>query len=678
MRRKGSIAVYLEPWHSDIYDFLELRKNRGKEEMRARDLFLALWTPDLFMQRVKDDANWTLMCPNECKGLSDVYDDINNKAFTKLYEKYESEGKGRKTVKARDLWSKVLEAQIETGTPYILYKDAANKKSNQKNIGVIKSSNLCLVGETFIKVRIDISDKNILDVYTDPHTIDEKYAYYDIKMEDLNIVYHTLKNIQVLSFNIEKNVNEWKNILASKMMNPNAKIYKVYDIDSKNSIDCTDSHMIYTLTNGYVDAINIDEKDILKIHNYNSFSGTKLVDLNITRMVYDIKVDGNENFYANNILVHNCTEIMEVSTPTETAVCNLASLPVNMFIDIPKSKDKSKRTYKFNELYDSTYQATLNLNQIIDINYYPTKEAKKSNLKHRPIGLGVQGLADAFAILGIGFDSNEAKKLNKEIFETIYFASLKASCDLAKKQGAYDTFKGSPISKGIFQFNMWDSFTEADLSGRYDWETLRNDIIEHGVTNSLLLAPMPTASSAQILDNNEAFEPFTSNVYKRNTLSGEYVMVNKYLVEDLINLNLWNEKTRFDLITNNGSVQNIDYIPENIKDCYKTTWEISQRNIIDMAADRGLFVCQSQSMNLFIPNVNSAKLNSALFYAWEKGLKTGMYYMRTTVKSEAMKSLGISATEEVVDISNNVDDTMDGLTCSLNAMGGTDCEACGA
>lgn len=522
-KRRGSISVYIEPWHSDIYDFLDLRKNRGKEELRARDLFTALWIPDLFMQRVKDDGMWTLMCPNECKGLSDVFDDFNDKAFTKLYEKYESEGKGRRQIKARDLWSKVLESQIETGTPYVLYKDAANRKSNQKNIGVIKSSNLC-------------------------------------------------------------------------------------------------------------------------------------------------------------------TEILEVSTPEETAVCNLISMPVSRFIDIPKSKDKSKRVFNHKALYDAVYQGTLNLNKIIDVNYYPTDKAKVSNLRHRPIGIGVQGLADTFAIMGMSFDSTDAKKLNKEIFETIYFASMSASADLAERDGAYETFDGSPFSKGIFQFDMWDSFNkETDLSGRWDWDSLKEKVKKTGTRNSLLLAPPPTASTAQILSNNEAFEPFTANIYKRNTLSGEYIVINKHLVDDLVGLSMWNDKTRIDIIQSNGSVQDIDYIPQNIKDRYKTVWEISQKVVIDMAADRGLFIDQSQSMNLFIPNVNSAKLNSALFYGWEKGLKTGMYYMRTMVKSSAMKSLGVSenVVEEkvstVIDTTMNsninLDDISSGIACSLDD---DECLACGA
>jgi ribonucleoside-diphosphate reductase alpha chain len=508
-KRKGSFAIYLEPWHFDVEGFIDLRKNHGKEEERARDLFLALWIPDLFMKRVEENGDWTLMCPNECPGLSDVYDIypeydelgnvINEESvklsFTELYTKYESEGRGKKTFKARELWGKILEAEIETGTPYILYKDSANKKSNQKNIGIIKSSNLC-------------------------------------------------------------------------------------------------------------------------------------------------------------------TEIMEVSTPGETAVCNLASIALPKMIDIPtgkvKSKDKSVRNYNFKKLYDVTYQATLNLNKVIDVNWYPTKEAEKSNMRHRPIGLGVQGLADTFAILGIPFESDEAKKLNKDIFETIYFAAMTASNDISKDlykieakanvetpltAGAYSTFKGSPVSQGIFQFDMWNVKDE-ELSGMWDWSKLKKSVIKYGIRNSLLLAPMPTASTAQILGNNECFEPYTNNLYKRNVLSGEFVVVNRHLVEDLIQLDLWNDNIRLKMIKNNGSIQTIAEIPFNIKQVYKTVWEMKASNLIDMSADRAVFIDQSQSMNLFIRDANVAKLNKALFYGWKKGLKTGMYYLRSNAKSEARKSLG--------------------------------------
>ena len=489
-KRKGSFAIYIEPWHADVYEFIELRKNHGKEEMRARDLFLALWVPDLFMRRIENDEDWTLFCPNDAPGLADTYDGFggNNgedKSFTDLYEKYEKEGKGRKVVKARQLWGEILTAQIETGTPYILFKDACNNKSNQKNIGTIKSSNLC-------------------------------------------------------------------------------------------------------------------------------------------------------------------TEIIEYSDHKEQAVCNLASVAVNKFVEIPtgqvRSQDKSKRTYDLDALEECVHQVTHNLNRVIDINFYPTKETKLSNLKHRPIGIGVQGLADTFALLGYAFDSPEARELNREIFAAIYHGAVRASVEIAKKEGAYESFKGSPISKGLLQFDLWG----ASPSKKWEWEKLKKLIKKHGIRNSLLLAPMPTASTAQILGNNECFEPFTSNLYKRNTLGGEFVVVNKHLVQDLINRGLWDKRMMLKMFEENGSIQNIEGIPPDIKTIYKTVWEISQRSIIDMAADRAIYICQSQSMNLFMADVNPSKLNSALFYGWKKGLKTGMYYLRTLPKAFALKGLGIQSEEKNV------------------------------
>lgn len=538
-KRKGSIAVYLEPWHPDIMDFIDLKKNHGKEELRARDLFLALWIPDLFMQRVQDDSHWTLFDPAETPDLIDAYDSDEDKAFTRLFENYESEGRGKK-VSARDLWLKILENQVETGVPYVLFKDAANKKSNQKNLGTIKSSNLC-------------------------------------------------------------------------------------------------------------------------------------------------------------------TEIMEYTSKEETAVCNLASLALPKFISIPEGKQKSRhkrlRSFDFQKLYDVSYQVTINLNQVIDVNWYPTPETERSNLRHRPIGIGVQGLADVFAMLGLPFESNEAKKLNEDIFETIYFAAMTASKDMSKnvyanqktknkKIGAYSSFEGSPLSQGIFQFDMWGVNSE-ELSGMWDWKELKEEVKTYGTTNSLLLAPMPTASTAQVLGNNECFEPFTSNLYKRNVLSGEFVIVNKHLVSDLIDLNLWNDSVRLSIIKDNGSIQNISEIPENIREVYKTVWEMKAANIIDMAADRGKFICQSQSMNLFMRDVNVAKLNKALFYAWNKGLKTGMYYLRSNAKSEARKSLGVDETvnKEIPIIEVKADNTtynksmseeeieaMNNLTCSLDNP--ENCEYC--
>ncbi len=480
-KRKGSIAVYLEPWHGDVFDFLDLRKNQGKEELRARDLFLALWIPDLFMKRVEENGNWSLFSPDQVPGLIDAYDTPEHKAFTELYEKYESEGKAIKTVKARELWEKVLDSQVETGTPYMLYKDACNYKSNQKNLGTIKSSNLC-------------------------------------------------------------------------------------------------------------------------------------------------------------------TEILEYTDKNEIAVCNLASVALPKFVVVPtgnvRSKDKKLRKYDFQKLYEVTYQATINLNQVIEINYYPTPETRNSNMKHRPIGLGVQGLADTFALMGLPFESDEARKLNKDIFETIYFAALTASNDLAKIHGSYSSFEGSPASQGLLQYDLWD-LKESDLSGMWDFTSLKEEIKNHGLRNSLLVAPMPTASTAQILGNNECFEPFTANLYKRNTLSGEYAIINKHLVEDLVNLGLWSDNIRRKLIIGDGSVQDIEEVPQDIKEIYKTVWEMKGKSILEMARDRGCFIDQSQSLNMFMSEPTASRLSSAHMYGWKLGLKTGMYYLRTKPKAQALKGLGI-------------------------------------
>ncbi|MFN4762235.1 ribonucleoside-diphosphate reductase subunit alpha [Gillisia sp. Q332] len=460
-KRKGSFAMYVEPWHADIFDFLDLKKNHGKEEMRARDLFYAMWIPDLFMKRVEEDAHWTLMCPNECPNLYNIHGD----EFDELYLKYESEAKGRKTIRARELWEKILESQIETGTPYMLYKDAANRKSNQQNLGTIRSSNLC-------------------------------------------------------------------------------------------------------------------------------------------------------------------TEIMEFTSPDEIAVCNLASIALPMFIKGDEFDHK--------ELFKITKRVTRNLNRVIDRNYYPVKEAENSNTRHRPIGLGVQGLADTFIKLRMPFTSDEAKKLNQEIFETLYFAAVTASMELAQEEGPYSTFKGSPISKGQFQHNLW-GVEDEELSGRWDWAKLRKQVVKNGVRNSLLVAPMPTASTSQILGNNEAFEPYTSNIYTRRVLSGEFIVVNKHLLDDLVALNLWTDDVKDAIMRANGSVQEIDVIPQDLKELYKTVWELSMKDIIDMSRHRGYFIDQSQSLNLFMENANYSKLTSMHFYAWKSGLKTGMYYLRTKSAVDAIK-----------------------------------------
>ena len=503
-KRKGSIAIYLEPWHPDILAFLDLRKNHGKEELRARDLFYALWTPDLFMERVQEDADWSFFCPNECPGLQDAYGD----EFKELYESYEAQGLARETVPARTVWDKVVESQIETGTPYMLYKDAANLKSNQKNLGTIRSSNLC-------------------------------------------------------------------------------------------------------------------------------------------------------------------TEIMEYTSKDEVAVCNLASIALPKFVN----EDIGEFDHKL--LYDVTYHATGNLNRVIDVNFYPVEEARNSNMRHRPIGLGVQGLADTFAMLGLSFESDEAKKLNKEIFETIYFASCSASKDAAIKEGAYSTFKGSPASQGILQFDLWDM---NEHSGRWDWDSLKQEIIEHGMRNSLLLAPMPTASTSQILGNNECFEAFTSNLYVRRTLSGEFIVPNRHLIKDLIKLGLWSLEMKDEILRHKGSIQNIEGIPENIKELYKTTWEIKQKHVIDMAADRGAYIDQSQSMNIHMIDANAAKVTSMHFYGWKKGLKTGMYYLRTKAAVDAIQFTVEAKKSDDQTVSGLADraeiTSLEAIACSLDSP--DDCLSCGS
>ncbi|MBU3010464.1 ribonucleoside-diphosphate reductase subunit alpha [Polaribacter vadi] len=506
-KRKGSFAMYLEPWHADIFDFLDLKKNHGKEEMRARDLFYAMWISDLFMERVQNDAEWTLMCPHECPHLFDTY----GEEFERLYTSYEAAGKGRKTIKARELWEKILESQIETGTPYMLYKDAANRKSNQKNLGTIRSSNLC-------------------------------------------------------------------------------------------------------------------------------------------------------------------TEIMEYTAKDEVAVCNLASIALPMFVS---ERENGEKYFNHKKLFDVTKKVTRNLDTVIDANFYPVKEAENSNFRHRPVGLGIQGLADTFINLRLPFTSEEAKKLNQDIFETMYFAAVTSSMEIAKAKEPYSTFKGSPMSEGEFQYNMW-GVKDDELSGNWDWDKLRKNVMKHGVRNSLLVAPMPTASTSQILGNNEAFEPYTSNIYTRRVLSGEFIVVNKHLLEDLVELGLWDNDMKESIMRANGSIQHIEEIPAELRELYKTVWEMSMKDIIDMARHRGYFIDQSQSLNLFMKDPDYGKLTSMHFYAWKSGLKTGMYYLRTksavnaiqfTVskekkKEEIEKPMSAAEFKAMVDASRNAEPD--------------DCEMCGS
>jgi ribonucleoside-diphosphate reductase alpha chain len=496
-KRKGAFAIYLEPWHADIFDFLEMKKNTGKDEQRGRDLFYALWIPDLFMKRVEEDGMWSLFCPHEAPGLPDC----SGKKFEELYMSYEARGLAKKTIRAQDLWFAVLESQIETGSPYMLYKDAANEKSNQKNLGTIKSSNLC-------------------------------------------------------------------------------------------------------------------------------------------------------------------TEILEYTAPDEVAVCNLASVALNRFVD-----KTGTPFYDHKKLYDVVYQMTVNLNRIIDINYYPVPEARNSNMRHRPIGLGVQGLADAFFEMRIPFESKEALKLNNDIFETIYFAAVTASKDLAAKFGPYETYKGSPVSEGILQFDMWGV---QPTSGNWDWTALKSEIALYGVRNSLLVAPMPTASTSQILGNNECFEPITSNIYVRRVLSGEFAVVNRFLVNDLIKLDLWNDKMRNEIIANNGSVQNVNSIPDEIKALYKTIWEIKQKSVIDMSAGRGPYIDQGQSLNVFMEDPNFGKLSSMHFYAWKAGLKTGMYYLRTRAAVNAVQF----TVKNDAPVIKSTEEQMAAMVCSIDNP--EDCVMCGS
>jgi ribonucleoside-diphosphate reductase alpha subunit len=490
-KRNGSFAIYLEPWHADIENFLQMRKNHGDEELKARDLFYALWIPDLFMERVKADGQWTLMCPDECPGLSDVYGDN----FKELYTKYETSGKGRKTVKARELWFQVLDSQMETGTPYLCYKDAANKKSNQQNVGVIKSSNLC-------------------------------------------------------------------------------------------------------------------------------------------------------------------SEIIEYSDDKESAVCNLASLALPAFVN---TTNPDSPFIDYEKLHDVTKVVTYNLNKVIDVNYYPTEKTRRSNMRHRPIGIGVQGLADVFMLMNVTFASDDAKLLNKSIFETIYHAAVERSCEIAEVEGPYETFDGSPASKGQLQFDLWGVDPNA-VEQRYNWSDLKQKVQTIGLRNSLLLAPMPTASTSQILGYNECIEPITSNIYNRRTLAGEFILANKYLMNDLIKLDLWNEKIKNNIIANHGSVQHIEVIPQEIREKYKTVWEIPMRTLIDMAADRGAFICQSQSLNLWLEDPNYSMLTSMHFYAWQKGLKTGIYYLRRRGRYQAQQ---FTIEPEKKDISGNIYEDHEDEICEM-------------
>jgi ribonucleotide reductase alpha subunit len=602
-KRNGSFAIYLEPWHADIEMFLQMRKNHGDEELKARDLFYALWIPDLFMERVKTGGKWTLMCPDECPGLADVH----NEAFVTLYTRYEEEGRGKKTVVARELWFQILDAQMETGTPYLLYKDAANRKSNQQNLGTIKSSNLCVAPETLV-----FTDKGHLRI-------------------------GTLADQEVSVWNGE----EWSSVTVRKTATDAALItVTVRDLLDKEtrSLRCTPEHKFYILSNRS-EEVEVRAKE-LRLGDFlipfvlpdgssvSSWRVTRLEDLDERSDTYCFTEPKLHRGVFNGILTGQCTEIMEYSDANETAVCNLASIALPMFVNTDYSNiDHAK-------LHEVTKIVTRNLNNVIDINFYPTEKTRHSNMRHRPIGLGVQGLADTFILLGLPFCSDEAKRHNREIFETIYHAALEASCELAQEHGPYETFAGSPAAKGQLQFDMWNVVPD---SGRYCWTTMAFQIQTHGLRNSLLLAPMPTASTSQILGYNECIEPITSNIYSRRTMAGEFILANKYLMTELIALGLWNEQVKNSIIANNGSIQQIETIPLEIREKYKTVWELPMKQVIDMAADRGAYICQSQSLNLWIEDPNYNTLTSMHFYAWSKGLKTGIYYLRRRAKHQAQQ-----------------------------------------
>ena len=591
-KRKGSIAVYLEPWHADVMDFLELRLNQGDEEARCRDLFLALWIPDLFMQRVEEGGNWSLMCPSECPGLNEVY----GEEFNELYLKYESEGRARKSVPAADVWKAIIKSQVETGNPYMLYKDSINRKNGQKNLGIIKSSNLCVAPETKILTR---------DGY---QTISE------LKDRDVDVW----------------NGEEWSPVVV-RQTGVDQKLLTV-TTSLGFSLRCTPYHKFYLDDGSVVEARELKPGAQLLSHDMPDGSERKqnvesIVDLGESADTFCFTEHKRHMGVFNGILTSQCVEIMEKSSPDETAVCNLAS------IALPKYVHDGKFDHR--RLHNVTKMVTKNLNKVIDRNFYPTEPARNSNMRHRPIGIGVQGLADTFLLCNLAFDSDEARTMNAHIFETIYHAALEASHELALVDGSYESFVGSPASVGTLQFDMWP--TPAKFSGRYDWDKMKRKIQEGGLRNSLLVAPMPTASTAQILGNNEAFEPYTSHIYLRRTLAGEFVVVNKHLVKELQSMNLWNPHTKDIIVRAGGSIQNIKELPDEMKRKYKTVWELSQKVIIDMAADRGHFIDQSQSMNLFVESPTLAKLSSMHMYAWKSSLKTGMYYLRSKAKSRPIQ-----------------------------------------
>ena len=667
-KRNGSFAIYLEPWHPDIYDFLEMKKNHGDEEQKGRDLFYALWISDLFMERVKEpNGKWSLFCPHECPGLSDVY----GQEFVDLYMKYEAEGRSRKVVEARDLWFKILDAQMETGTPYLLYKDAVNSKSNQKNLGTIKSSNLCVAPETLVltdqgHIQISLLENQTVNVWNG-----EEFSEVTIMKTGVD-----QKLIQVVVSLEDDKCN-------LRLLNC-TPYHKFYVYDENNNVCCVDASDLkidmcllkftnYMDTNLYSN-LDIDPESCIN-KNYRGYNKATVIRINDLDRVDDTFCFTEPKKHMgvfNGILTGQCCEITEYSDDKETAVCNLASIALPSFVNL------ATKQFDYDKLHEVTKVVTNNLNKVIDVNFYPTGKTKTSNLRHRPIGIGVQGLADAFILLDIAFHSDQAKEVNKLIFETMYHAALEKSNELAiermiKKKndftflksqleksslnfcdlndfsfikeeiekldedrcGSYSSFIGSPASHGILQYDMWSNFN--GLSDRYAWTYLKKSIVKHGLRNSLLIAPMPTASTSQILGFNECFEPLTSNLYSRRTLAGEFVVVNKYLMNELLELGQWNEQIKNNIVANKGSIQQLTNLPEHIRNKYKIVWEMPMKHLIDMSADRGAFICQSQSLNLWMEDPVYNKLTSMHFYAWSKGLKTGIYYLRRKAKHQAQQ-----------------------------------------
>ena len=666
-KRNGSIAIYLEPWHGDIYSFLDMKKNHGNEEERARDLFYALWIPDLFMQRVEENGKWSLMCPDQCKGLSDVYDEEDQKNFTELYTKYESEGKYLKQVDAQDLWFKILESQIETGTPYILYKDSVNRKSNHKNLGIVKSSNLCVAPET--KILTSEGYKVISELK------DQEVEVFNGDEFSSVIVRQTGQNQKLLTIKTKNG--------KSLRCTPYHKFY-VYDSNAKNRedfvVEAKNLRYGMYLIEYYLPRNEFESDEEYKYRNSDNMNDQviEIIDNNDYDDTYCFNEPLKHRGIFNGILTGNCTEIMEYTAPDEIAVCNLASICLPSYL---KTNDKNEQYIDYSLMKEKVKVVTRNLNKIIDRNFYPNEKASKSNFRHRPIGIGVQGLADLYIQLGHAFESTEAADINKKVFATIYYGALEASMELAKERmlsenisemmneyekddlttfkGAYSTYEGSPISEGKLQYDLWNVTPEA----MHDWDYLKGEIAKYGVRNSLLLAPMPTASTAQIMGFTEAFEPITANIYKRRTLAGEFIVVNKNLVKDLKAINLWDKNMKDKLIVSNGSVQSIKEIPDDIKLKYKTVWEISQKHIINQAADRGAYIDQSQSMNLFMEDATYKKLTNMHFYAWKKGLKTGMYYLRTKAKAK-IQQFSIDANKTKSNFQDEKDDDGECVMCS--------------